>query len=330
LVRDRFRSGAGTRAVVIACSAAAGALLVPVLAWADAADQAKALFVEARALRAADKCAEAIPLFRHALELYPAGLGSERNIAECEEQLGHVAAARRTWAELEQALAQNREPKYADWTHDADEAAARLAGRVARLTVDVGASNAAPFPTDAPAAVTVNGSPLAASRWGTPLEVDPGHYVVRYEREPQEVQALDLAPGESREVTLRGSVTTAPAAALARVPAPADPRQPLRIGGWVSTSMGVASFIGAGISGLVANDARRQLDGRCSTHTECPDDLRPAYSRGKGATAAANVLLGAGAGGVATGAVLFVLGHGLSPKGEVTVTPNGVAVAGKF
>ena len=66
--------------------------------------EAKDLFAQARGLRLQGQCASALPLFRRAYEVYPAGLGSLRNIAECEEEVGHFASARRAWLDLQRAL----------------------------------------------------------------------------------------------------------------------------------------------------------------------------------------------------------------------------------
>jgi hypothetical protein len=62
-------------------------------AWADPPAEAKELFAHGRESRLRGDCAGAIPLFQKAADVYPAGLGSLRNIAECEETLGRYAAA---------------------------------------------------------------------------------------------------------------------------------------------------------------------------------------------------------------------------------------------
>jgi hypothetical protein len=65
---------------------------------------AKDMFAQARGLPLQGQCARSLPLFRRAYAMYPAGLGSLRNIAECEEELGHFASARRAWLDLQLAL----------------------------------------------------------------------------------------------------------------------------------------------------------------------------------------------------------------------------------
>jgi hypothetical protein len=97
------------------------------VARADTASDAKVLFARGRALRGAGDCAGAVPVFQQAYALYPAALGSLRNIAECDEALGDREAARRAWLDLGRALAVHPEAKYAGWSEDASQAAQRLA-----------------------------------------------------------------------------------------------------------------------------------------------------------------------------------------------------------
>lgn len=105
----------------------AGLSLAPRWARADAQSDARELFDRARKIRLAGDCAGALPVFREAYDAYPAGLGSLRNVAECEQALGHVASARRAWLDLEHAASTTAEPKYQGWAQDAALAAAQLA-----------------------------------------------------------------------------------------------------------------------------------------------------------------------------------------------------------
>src|ERR1700722_14257937 len=106
-------------------------------ARADPVADAKDLFSRGRDFHNQGDCNSAVGLFRKAYELYPQGLGSLRNLAECDEQLGHFASSRREWLDLKRALLGNGDHKYDGWTQDADQAAARLAPKLATLTLDV-------------------------------------------------------------------------------------------------------------------------------------------------------------------------------------------------
>lgn len=158
-------------------------------------EDAKDFFARGRELRAKGDCASAAPLFAKAWQLYPGGLGSLRNLAECSEQLGRFASARRAWLDLARALLTNTEPKYAGWSDEARDAEARLAPKVARLTIVVHA-------TGAPVRVLVDGEPLDPQLLDMALDRDPGTYVVRVEggRVPIE-KSVTLAAAESKTLT---------------------------------------------------------------------------------------------------------------------------------
>jgi hypothetical protein len=102
----------------------------------------------------------------------------------------------------------------------------------------------------------------------------------------------------------------------------------------VAVGLGLASFVGVAISGAVYEDALNEVNGNCPGHV-CPNQNRyhsalSAGARGTTAATVVNVLSGVGAGGVATGLVLFALGHGFSPKSEVALALDGVTVTGRF
>ena len=166
------------------------------LAWADAESDAKDLFTRGREFRAQGNCVEALKEFRKAVALFPSGLGSFRNIAECEEQLGHWASARRTWIDLKRALLTTQDRKYDGWQEEAEATAARLAPKIARLTVDVvvrGRQGEATATEKSGVVVIMNGETLPASLLGTSLDRDPGTYRVHVEHAPRAHQRR-LAP----------------------------------------------------------------------------------------------------------------------------------------
>ncbi len=324
-------------------SALVAGLAAPSVARADPASDAKDLFAQGRDLRARGNCADAVGLFRKAVELYPAGLGSVRNLAECEEQLGHFASARRAWLDLKRALVTDDEPKYAGWSQDADQAAARLAPKIAKLTIDVNAvgpdgSAADPKAVD----VTLDGEPLALTLLGTPLERDPGRHVVRAGgarvHEPQQ-KALDLAAGDTVRVALRVVVTPAKTDPNDVVPAPsgAEPagsqpppqdddaeqaRTKRRTIGWVAVGGGAALLVGAGISLVVRQSALNTVDNQCPKQVNCSPSLSSTQSQGQTASILFDVLgpLGVIAAGV--GAVLVITSKSASPTTGLVITPG--------
>ncbi len=125
--RGRGQERRGSWRIAALCAGVLAAFLAaPSPARADGLADGQALFARGRDLRLRGDCANAVPFFRRASEVYPAGLGSLRNLAECEESLGHLAPARRAWLDLGHALLSNHDPKYSGWALDAEQGAERL------------------------------------------------------------------------------------------------------------------------------------------------------------------------------------------------------------
>ena len=169
--------------------------------------EAKDLFTRGRDLRARGDCAGAIAIFHKASEVYPAGLGSLRNIAECQEISGQYVSARRTWVDLKARLGSSPSPRYEGWSQDADQALARLATRVATVIVDLTVVGSRGEPaTTGGIGVTINDEALAPNLVGAPVKRDPGRTVVRAlgpDGHVLDEQLVDLAPGETAHVALR-------------------------------------------------------------------------------------------------------------------------------
>ena len=338
---------AGIAAVALGCA------LAPSLARADGTTDAKTLFEQGRALRARSDCAGAIPLFRRAYESYRAGLGSLRNLAECQETLGQFASARRSWLELGQTLVVHHEPRYDGWADDARQSAARLAPKVATLTVDVHAETRSgeTVSTDGTHGldrldVTLNGEHLASAVLGAPLERDPGDYVVRASGgravAPSE-QRIELSSGQAQRVVLRVVVANEPGESRADDSHPhVDATR--RTLGWVVAGTGTAALVGAGISWLVRQSAMDQLvnagcsEGNGLEHCAAGQsasaraDLQAADDRGHTAGALATVFLVTGVVGLGAGIALIATSasHPATPTVGVFLSPTGLSATGSF
>ncbi len=193
--------------VAAVLAAAVASTLTASSAHADPAADAKDLFTRGRELRTHGDCANAVTMFRKAYDLYPAALGSLRNLAECAETLGRYASARRAWVDLKRALLTNDDRKYDGWAQDAEQAAARLTPMLATLTIDVNtvAPGGETAPLDA-VDVTLDGEKLAPAQIGTSLERDPGRHLVRVggSRVAQgQERSVDLAPGDTQRLVFR-------------------------------------------------------------------------------------------------------------------------------
>ena len=313
--------------------------LVPAVAHADPASDAKDLFSRGRDSRTQGDCAGAAVLFRKAYEIYPAGLGSLRNLAECEEQLGHFASSRRAWLDLKRGLVTTDDHKYDGWAQDADQAAARLAPKLATVTIDLNLVRPDGAASDGKGVeVTLDGERLAPTLVGTPLERDPGRHVVRVGgprvHDPQQ-KALDLTAGDAKRVALRVVVApervdpndaVAPQQGQPAQPGPiedggASARATRRTIGWVAIGAGGA-LIGAGVSLAVRQGALNDVNSQCHGGP-CDPSMRPTVNRGDLASTLFNVLGAVGVLGVAGGLVLLTTSaEPAAPRAGLVITPT--------
>jgi hypothetical protein len=314
----------------------ASSLVAPVVR-ADELD-AKDLFAQARGLRLQGQCASALPLFRRAYEVYPAGLGSLRNVAECEEELAHFASARRAWLDLQRALSANSQTKYEGWDQDAALAAARLAPKVATLTIEVHAVTESGKPAQATGIqVSVNGEPLTPDVVNKPLDRDPGQYVVRAEGAAMGVapqRVVDLAAGEGKQVVL-DVVVPAPPDREVMASRPTTPPT----AAWIALGIGAASFVGAGVAALERQSALDDLNAECGSTIVCPpaqkdpaegSKVQGIENRGHVAATWVNVFAIAGVIGLSSGVVLYATARSHPARTGLLMSPGGLSVVGSY
>jgi hypothetical protein len=326
---------------------AASVAAAPV-ARADAVADAKDLFSRGRDLRVQGDCGDAIPLFKKAYEIYPAGLGSLRNIAECEELLGHFASARRSWLELKRALVTVDDQKYDTWSHDAEDAAARLAPKLATLTLDVTTVG----PDGARASnkgvqVKLNGEVVAPSLVGTPLERDPGRYVVNVagpDGATAEERVVQLTPGSSQriafQVLVSSSPSSTPSAEGAAAPEGTSSSEATRSTlTWVAFGVGAAGLAGTIIGAVVRQSAIGKIsaDSQCTARGDgwacSPSEqgsLGSTINTGNFASTLINVMLPVTVVGAATGVVLLLTSRPRSSRAALVVSPGGAWAVGRF
>lgn len=315
-------------------------------AHADPQSDAKDLFQRGRELREKNDCGSAAPLFRKAWTVYPQGLGSLRNLAECEETLGHFASSRRSWLDLKRALiTAPPDAKYDGWDKDADDAAARMKPKVASFLVDVivkSPQGEAPATEKSGVELAVNGEAIASTLVNTPLERDPGSYVIKAsmkDAQPVE-QNVSLSAGDNPHVTIRLTVV--------------PPEQPVaedhssrRTIGYAVAGVGAAALIGSGITFLMYNGAKSTIEDNCKetgSGRSCADtkDNRDAADRGPTMGALTTVLFPVGIVALGAGlALVFTSGSksaeaapkaAAAPKPTVRFAPGlgSFAVTGTF
>ena len=297
------------RRIAASAAVALTALSLAPPAAASPESDAKDLFARGRELRTANDCGSAAPLFRKAWQIYPHGLGSLRNLAECEEQLGHFASARRAWLDLKRALiTAPNDPKYEGWDKDAEESAARLKPKVATFVVDVyvkSPEGEALANEKTGVEILVNGESVGTTLVGTPLERDPGAYRIRAQMpgaQPIE-QIVNLSAGDNPHVTMRLTVTPKPQPLAA--PTRGGARKTI---GYVVAGVGAASLIGSGITFLLRQGALSDLEDGCPLYETqpCPENLRSTVDRGQLMSTLSPILLAAGVVGVGAGVALIV------------------------
>ncbi len=129
---------------------------------------AQVLFYEARTLMQQNKFAEACPKLEESMRL-DAGLGTQFNLADCNEHIGKVTSA---WAGFLEVAAGSKAQNQADREKLARKRAQALEARLPKLVVDVAGAPAAGLE------VKRDGIVIGAAAWGTPIPVDPGTHRV--------------------------------------------------------------------------------------------------------------------------------------------------------
>lgn len=157
-----MRSGTSGLAVVLSLSLSVQAFALP----PDVQKRADDTFQEGRDAMEKGDFRKALEVLWTSHELDPKR-GKLLNIAVCEEHLGKVASALAHIQEVDPQIPTDdpRRPTV-------DTYLAKLPARIPYLRIDL----APGAPPDA--SVTLDGEPVAKSKWGTDMPLDPGKYVV--------------------------------------------------------------------------------------------------------------------------------------------------------
>jgi hypothetical protein len=298
--------------------AAALSVLKPGAALAQAKDPAaaEALFREGRALSDAGDIAGACAKFRESDRLDPA-VGTTFNIADCEEQLGHLARAWTLFDEVAQRLPTTDKRRAV-----AQKRAAALEPRLPKLSVRL--------PADAPAGTRVerDGVELGSASQGTPLPIDPGEHVVvvsapgRITRSfkvivsEREIRALDVAPGVPV-----ASTPAEPAAVPTSREAPLVSERKSPVLGYVLGGIGAAGLLTGAVAGALVLHEKGVVDDHCDADQRCDDEGLAATKSGKTWGVVTTVGLVTGVVGVGAGTYLIVsAGSGNGAAASVTWT----------
>jgi hypothetical protein len=243
--------------VVLSCAARAGA---------DPAADAEKLFEQARELMAEGRYAEACAKLEGS-EAQDPGIGTEFNLARCYELAGRLASARTMYRRV---IEETHAAGQTERENVARGLSAQLESRVAHLVLHVASPPAAALE------IRVDGTPVPASAWSTPQEIDPGAHeveasapasmawktVVRVAREAETV-SLEVPPLVPR-AALEPVVPPAPASVVKPVTSETSSRgSSQRV---VALALGGAGLVGvvpATYFGLQAVSLESQAEPHC-------------------------------------------------------------------
>jgi serine/threonine-protein kinase len=170
---------------------------------------AQVLFYDARSLMQQGKYAEACPKLEESMRL-DAGLGTQFNLADCNEHIGKITTA---WAGFLEVAAGSKAANQAEREKVARKRAQALEGRLPKLVIDV---------AGAPPGLEVkrDGVVVGTAAWGTAIPVDPGTHRITASAPGKQPWETTITTGEGK--TARVSVPRdLPTAAVAVAPPPA-------------------------------------------------------------------------------------------------------------
>lgn len=298
---------------------------------------AQALFYEARNLLKQNKPALACPKLEESLRL-DYGIGTEFNLADCNERLGKIASAWSGFLSVASSAKAQNQPQREKIARDRAKA---LEPRLPKLTIDVPRELA----TISGFEVKRDGVPLGAAAYGTSVPVDPGAHRITASAPGYESWDSTLQTPEGKPIRVSVpqllKVSTEPVASV--VPAAPPPREapgpafpdPVveksstqRTLGYIAGGLGIAGLGVAAGFGIDSLQRRERSQDHCIGDV-CDArgvDLRDQAIRSGNVATVASI-----AGGAAfLGGLVLVL---TSPKsgrketGRTTVVPN-VAMSG--
>jgi hypothetical protein len=297
----------------VAVAALGAALLATPAATAQTKgelDQARVSFQEGVALMAANNCAAALAKFQAVTRVRrtPQVLF---NIGECEERLGKLVSALGNFRLAASAAEGDRKAK--DVQETVGARIETLEGRIPKLAIRRGDGALT-------STILLDGVELGAAEISAEIPVDPGPHTVVARVDDREVWRETVAVEERDSKTVEVAIEAAPVEPPPPPPVERAPDPPKRVEkrskvpAIVALGAGVASgVVGAVFLGL-RGGTLSDLDDLCGGDTTCPPSAESTADKGRLYTGIAEVTIGLGIVGVATGVVLLVTGgDGASP-----------------
>lgn len=273
-------------------SLALAAITTSLATSAHAGGDPEKLFAEGSALIGQGRCAEALPMLEEAQRLDP-GIGTQFNIAVCQQQLGRLGSAWRNFervAELARATGKKQREDAARAKLD------ELRPKVPRIVIR----------SEEPGDVTVkvDGAVVAKDAWSF-IPVDPGKHRVDATAPTKQPWGKDVdAPAESRAVDV--VIPKLSVVQETRVVTVEDTGSGRRTLGFVLGGVGVAGLAAAAVTGVMLLNAKSTADDRCKPR--CIDATGKFDQEGADAVSRGETLLPIN--GVAWGVAIVGIGLG--------------------
>jgi hypothetical protein len=295
----------------------ATALAVGPDARADGNDRvaAESLFQDGKRLMAAGNYAEACPKFETSQRLDP-GVGTQLNLADCYEKSGKTASA---WAMFLEAASGARAAGNSARDQAARDRANALAGRLARLTLNVPSAHALPGMV-----IKRDGVVVDRALWGTSVPVDPGARVVEVTapgRKPWSTKVQVRA--EKSELLIevpeldKGNDSNVASPAAEADAKPSKGSSPLLGVGLLS--VGAAGVVVGSVFGLMAKSSWDETRTHCPVGNACTDEAFAPHDAATKDATISTIAFAVGGAGLAAGTIVLITSHGSSSSQPTTV-----------
>jgi hypothetical protein len=291
------------------------------------ADQGAEQFSEGRKLFKAGEYARALPLFQQAYQASHSP-NARLYLARTLRELGKLPEA---YEEMRATLedARSRAETEARYGETRDSAAAELAllePKVGKLVVALSGPSA-------DVQVTINGTPLPHERLGRIVVLEPGKKTIVASTPAKGTvrKELTVAAGGTETVALSfegAALQASPPSSAPPQGAPSGPGEPVRIAGYVTAGLGVASLVVFAVSAARAKSSFDTLNQECGGR-RCTDlSYADEVDMGETMQTLSHVTIAIGLAGVVAGGLMIAFGGadgdaeqtaaiGLGPGGAV-------------
>jgi len=286
---------------------------------------AQSLFEDGRRLMAAGDYASACPKLAESQTLDPSG-GTLLNLAVCHEKQGLLATA---WSDFKEALSVARRDNRTDRFEVARTHLGTLEPQVPWLTVRV--EGALPEQQ-----VLLDGAPVRAAAWGTPIAVDPGRHRLESTAAGHAEWSgpLEMAVAERKVVVIPELAANAEAGPTppgakeeTKPPAAAEEGGRSNTLGWVVLGTGVVALGVGTYFGIAAMSTQNKVEDECPTPQTCTSTGVDLSHDAQSQAWASNIGIGVGIVGVAVGSILLLTAPGSAKSGAARAVPSPLRVS---